>query len=91
VRPVRDDEVGGAEGAGDGGKDDAVFEVELGPRRVEQRFHIGENRPQRGFDVVARDRVVIDRLAGEAFECFLLVEEQSHCYVERRAAGGVGG
>ena len=43
-----------------------MFEVEFGPGRVEQRLHIGENRPQRVLDVVARDRVAVDRLADEA-------------------------
>ena len=63
-----DEQIGSAEGAGDGRKDDALLEVELGAGRVEERIHIGIRRPQRVLDVVARDRVAVDRLADEAVE-----------------------
>ena len=35
------DQVGSTEGAGDGGKDDALFEVVLSAGRIEERIHIG--------------------------------------------------
>ena len=63
-----DDQVGSAEGAGDGRKVDALLEIELGPGRVEERIHVGITRPQRVLDVVERDRVAVDRLADEALE-----------------------
>ena len=40
----------------------------LGAGRVEERIHVGISRPQRVFDVVARDRVAADRLADEVVE-----------------------
>ncbi len=61
-----DDQVGGAEGAGDGREDDAMLEVKLGPGRIEERRHVGIGGPQSGLDVVRRDRVAVERLAGEA-------------------------
>ena len=68
VLPMRTMQVGSAEGAGDGRKDDATLEVELRPGRVEELLHIGVGRPQGVLDVVARDRVVVDSLADEALE-----------------------
>ena len=48
-------QVAGTERVGDGGKDDALLQVELRARRIEQRLHVGENRPQRVLDIVSRD------------------------------------
>ena len=39
------DEIGGTEGAGDGGKLDALLEVILGSGRIKERIHIGVSRP----------------------------------------------
>ena len=47
-----DDEIGSAEGVGDGGEFHALFEVVLGSGRIEERIHIGVSRPQGVLDVV---------------------------------------
>ena len=63
-----DEQVGSAEGAGDGRKDDALLEVEFSAGRVEERIHIGASRPQGILDVVECDRVVAERLADEVVD-----------------------
>src|SRR5262249_50883099 len=45
-----DDQISRAEGAGDGRKRDALFEVILSAWHVEERVDIGKNRPQEIFD-----------------------------------------
>src|SRR5262249_36841046 len=85
-----DDEVDGAEDAGDGWKGDTMFEVELCPGCVEKRINIGVHRSQRVLDVVARDRVAADDLADEAIEGARIVDQKRHSRVERSAAFGVG-
>ena len=90
VSPMRTMQVSSTEGAGDGRKGDALLEVEFGAGRVEQRINVGITRPQRGLDIVARDRVAVDGLADEAIEGARIVDQKSHCRVERGAAIGVG-
>ena len=85
------DQVGGAERVGDAGKDDAAFEEIFGAGLVEQRIHVGENRPQGVLDVVDRDDVVVDRLAGDLREGTLVLDQKRHRRMERRAAIGIGG
>ena len=86
-----DDQVARPKGAGDGGKENAAFEEIFGAGVVEERLHIGENRPQGVLDVVARDDVVVDLLADEVLEGTLALDEKGHRRMERRAAIGVGG
>ena len=45
-----------AEGAGDGRKGDALLQEVLSARRIEQRLHVGENRPQCVLDIVSCNR-----------------------------------
>ncbi len=73
------------------GKDDAAFEEIFGPGLVEQRIHIGENRPQRVLDIVERDDVAVDLLAGDLREGTFVLDQKRHRRMERRAAIRVGG
>ena len=86
-----DDQVARPKGAGDGGKDNAAFEEIFGPRLVEERFHISENRPQGVLDIVERDDVAVDFLADETREGTFVLDEKGHRGMERRAAIGVRG
>ena len=73
------------EGAGDAGKYDATFKIKFGLGR-QDFINVGERRPQRSFDVVASDRVIVYRLTDEAFEIFALVDEKHHGGMERGSA-----
>ena len=86
-----DDQIGSAEGAGDGREVDALFEVVFGSGRIEERIHIGESRPQGVLDVVAGERVVVDRRANEIVEGTFVLDQQGHRRVARRAAIGIDG
>ena len=59
------------------GKLDALFEVILGAGRIEERVDIGVSRPQRVLDIVACDRVVVDRLADEIVERAFALDQQA--------------
>ena len=83
------DEIGSTKGAVDAGKLDARFEVILGFGRIKERVDIGVSRPQRFFDIVARERVVVDRRADEIVERAFALDQPAHRRMERRAAIGV--
>ena len=85
------DQVGSTEGAGDGGEFDALFEVVLGSGRIEERIHIGVSRPQGVLDIVARERVVIDRRANEIVERTFVLDQRAIAAWQRRAAIGIDG
>ena len=87
--PMRDDQVACTESAGDGRKDDALLEVELSAGCVEQRAYVGIRWPQRGFDVVDREGVVVERLADEVIDAPLLFDQERHCRMERDAPLGI--
>ena len=57
------------------GNYDALFEVVRSSGRIEERIHIGESRPQGILDVVARERVIIDRLANEIVEGTFVLDQ----------------
>ena len=65
------------------------FEVILGSGRIEERVDIGVSRPQGVLDIVARERVVIDRLADEIVERAFVLDQPAHRRMERRAAIGI--
>ena len=69
------DQIGSTEGAGDGGEFHALFEVVRSSGRIEERIHIGVSRPQGVLDVVARERVIIDRRANEIVERTFVLDQ----------------
>src|SRR5262249_49967250 len=81
-----DEQIDRAPGVRNGRKDDALLEVEFSTGRVEKRINISVRRLQRVLDVIARNRVAVDRLAGEVLEGARIVDQKSHSRVERGAA-----
>src|SRR5262249_30207545 len=83
------EQISSAEGVRNGRKGDALLEVEFSSGRLEERVDVGESRPQRVLNIVARDRVAADNRADEVIEGARIVDQKSHSRVERGAALGV--
>ena len=52
---------------------------------VEERFYVSENRPQGVLDIVDRDYVAVDLLAGDPRNGTFVLDEKSRSRMERRA------
>ncbi len=61
--------------AAGGGEFHALFEVVRSSGRIEERIHIGAGRPQGVLDVVACERVIIDRRANEIVERTFVLDQ----------------
>jgi hypothetical protein len=86
-----DDQVARPKGAGDGGKENAALDEIFGAGVVEERFYVSENRPQGVLDIVERDDVAVDLLAGDPRKRTFVLDEKRHSRMERRAAIRGGG